>query len=149
MNNISHNPTVQEVQSLLTQNDLPTNDLPELDMAHFYTCGATGKSQGVIGLELCGQDGLLRSFAVLPEARGSGCGAALLGKLEQHATKIGIKNLYLLTNTAEKYFHNKGFKSIPRELAPKSIRSTQEFSSLCPASATLMHKQMPETITAN
>lgn len=142
MTNIYRNPVLEEVQVLLEQSDLPTNDLSELDLDHFYACEARGELQGVIGLEVYGADALLRSFAVSAKARGTGYGAALLSKVEEHSSAIGVDNLYLLTNTAEKYFQNKGFKSIPRELAPEPIKSTKEFSSLCPASATLMYKVM-------
>jgi len=34
----------------------------KLEGTHFYTCGATGKSQGVIGLEVCGLDAYLTIF---------------------------------------------------------------------------------------
>lgn len=142
MKNIYRNPTREAVHRLLEQNNLPTNDLSDLDFDHFYACGVAGDMQGVIGLEVHGADGLLRSFAVSEDARGSGCGAALLNKLEQHSRNIGIKRLYLLTNTAEIYFQTRGFKSISRELAPESVRSTKEFSSLCPDDATLMYKPM-------
>lgn len=137
---IYQNPTKDEVLRLLEQNNLPSNDLSELDLSHFYGCSVKGESQGIIGLEVFGTDGLLRSFAVSENAQGKGCGAALLSELEQYSRKIGIENLYLLTNTAERYFLNKGYTAIPRELASEAIQSTKEFSSLCPASATLMHK---------
>ena len=142
MTRIYPSPNIEEVHFLLEQNNLPANDLSQMDLDHFYACAVSGELQGVIGLELCGSDGLLRSFSVSEKARGNGCGTALLSKLEQHSREIGIERLYLLTNTAEKYFQKKGFKSIPRERAPESIRSTKEFSSLCPSDATLMHKLM-------
>lgn len=138
--NIYQSPSIEEVQPLLELNELPTKDLSELSLDHFYACGARGEPQGVIGLQVYGTEGLLRSFAVSQDSQGNGYGAALLRKLEQHAVNLGIEDLYLLTDTAELYFQSKGFSKIPRELASESIRSTKEFSSLCPASAVLMHK---------
>lgn len=64
MNHIYPSPTIEEVHFLLEQNNLPTNDLSQMDLDHFYACIASGEVQGVIGLELYGSDGLLRSFAV-------------------------------------------------------------------------------------
>ena len=89
-----------------------------------------------------GSDGLLRSLAVDAEAQGQGCGSSLYNQLEKHSKSIGIKTLYLLTETAEEYFERKGFKSIPRELASYSIKQTKKFSGLCPNSATLMRKSI-------
>lgn len=138
--NIYQNPDVEDVKRLLEKNDLPTNDLSDLALDHFYACGERGDPKGIIGLEVYGSEGLLRSFAVSNDSQGHGYGAALLSKLEQHSENIGIYNLYLLTTTAELYFQKKGFKIISRQLAPESIRSTKEFSGLCPESATFMHK---------
>lgn len=138
--NIYQTPSLEEVQLLLQQSNLPTSDLSDLNLDHFYAYGESGNVQGVIGLEVYGSDALLRSFAVSSNAQGKGCGAALLSQLEQHAIELGIKHLYLLTNTAEQYFLKKGFEKIARELAPDSIKLTAEFSDLCPASAVLMHK---------
>ena len=138
--NIYQNPDIEDVKRLLAQSNLPTNDLSDLNLDHFYACGQKGDPKGVIGLEAYGSEGLLRSFAVSEDSQGHGYGAALLSKLEQHAKNSGIDNLYLLTNTAELYFQNKGFKKISRQLASDAIRSTKEFSDLCPESATFMHK---------
>jgi len=83
---------------------------------------------------------LLRSLAVASDTRSEGLGTALLTQLEEHARSIGITQLYLLTETAEQYFLNKGFNRISRETASENIKTTKEFSDLCPASAVLMTK---------
>jgi len=140
--NIYQTPSLQEVQLLLRQSNLPTNDLSDLNLDHFYACGERGCLHGVIGMEVFGSDALLRSFAVSSNAQRRGCGAALLSRLEQHAIELGIGHLYLLTNTAEKYFLKKGFEITAREIAPDSIKSTAEFSKLCPESATFMAKPL-------
>jgi len=138
--NIFQQPELQDVRRLLEQNNLPTEDLAKLNLRHFFACGETSNLKGVIGLEVHGSDGLLRSLAVCSDAQGQGCGSALYQKLENYSKHIGIKTLYLLTETAEEYFQRKGFESILRELAPEEIQQTEEFSGLCPDSATLMRK---------
>jgi len=142
VNNIFQSPKLRDVHKILEENDLPTDDLSEINLSHFFGCGETANPRGVIGLEVYGSDGLLRSLAVDPEVQGFGCGSSLFLKLEQHSKSIGIKTLYLLTETAEEYFKAKGFDSISRELASESIKQTREFSDLCPGTATLMRKSV-------
>jgi amino-acid N-acetyltransferase len=48
----------------------------------------------------------------------------------------------LLTTTAEDFFRALGYARIARELAPEAIRTTREFSSLCPASSVVMVKRL-------
>jgi amino-acid N-acetyltransferase len=50
----------------------------------------------------------------------------------------GIRALYLLTTTAERYFPGFGFREIARDEVPTDVRETAEFQSACPASATVM-----------
>jgi len=77
--NIYQSPSIEEIQHLLELNELPTKDLSELSLDHFYACGARGEPKGVIGLQVYGTEGLLRSFAVSQDSQGNGYGAALLG----------------------------------------------------------------------
>jgi len=91
-------------------------------------------------LEVYGEDGLVRSLAVVSEFQTQGCGSSLLQSLEHYSKSIGIKTLYLLTETAEQYFEGKGYESIDRQQASASIKETSQFSGLCPDSATLMRK---------
>jgi len=142
LNNIFQNPKLRDVERLLDIHKLPTDDLFELDLSNFFACGEKDNPKGVIGLEVHGVDGLLRSLAVDPEVQGNSCGSSLLSALEQHSKRLGIENLYLLTETAEAYFRTKGYESISRECASDSIKQTTQFGSLCPKSATLMWKPM-------
>lgn len=41
---------------------------------------------------------------------------------------------------ADRFFAGLGFRRLPRELAPSEIKSTTQFSALCPATAVLMGK---------
>ena len=111
-------------------------------MSNFFGCGEISNPKGVIGLEIHGADGLLRSLAVESAVQGQGCASSLYKQLEKYSRSMGIKTLYLLTETAEEYFERKGFHSISRELASDSIKQTREFSGLCPDSATLMRKSI-------
>ena len=142
MNSIYQKPLLTNVKKLLSDNQLPTEDLSEVKMEHFFGCGEIDNANGVIGLEKHGDDGLLRSLAVSEVARGLGCGSALVNRLEGYARSIGISQMYLLTETAEEYFKKRGYVKISREMASDAIQTTREFSELCPASATVMRKEI-------
>lgn len=142
MTEIFQSPALSDVKKLLIENQLPFEDLSQSNMEHFFGCGENNKATGVIGLEKYGTDGLLRSLVVSSKARGFGCGAELVNGLETYARSIGIDQLYLLTNTAEEYFRKKGYSKISREKVSEQIKRTKEFSELCPASATVMLKNI-------
>jgi amino-acid N-acetyltransferase len=52
----------------------------------------------------------------------------------------GIEEFYLLTTTADKFFARNGFEVIDRNKVPSSIAGTNEFDSICPATAVCMRK---------
>jgi N-acetylglutamate synthase-like GNAT family acetyltransferase len=62
----------------------------------------------------------------------------LVEQIIADAESRGIKALYLLTTTAERYFPSFGFHTTPRDAVPDEIRATGEFRGACPASATVM-----------
>lgn len=139
---IFHRPSESLSRALLTQCDLPTEDLESRHFDHFFGCGHAGDLKGIVGLEIFGLVALLRSLAVLEEARGLGCGKALVAKAESYAKEKGVRELYLLTTTAELFFFRLGYASAERCLAPESIKCTKEFSDLCPDSAIFMMKKL-------
>lgn len=143
--NIFHRPTKKRTKELLLECGLPVRDLDALDFENFLGCGDEENPAGVIGLELHGREALLRSLAVTADARRSGCGGALIAELETLAKSLGVKELYLLTETAESYFASRGYRSVERHAVAENIRQTREFSSLCPADAAVMKKSLDST----
>lgn len=127
---------------MLAEAGLPTDDLSPRLLANFFFVGDARRPDGVVGLEYLGDQALIRSLAVHPDARGRGLGAALLAHAEQRARAHGIATLYLLTDTAERFFAAHGYLRVARERAPKPIRLSRQFSALCPASAILMAKSL-------
>lgn len=95
-----------------------------------------------IGLEQYGDLGLLRSLVTAREFRNRGMAARLLNHLMEQARSFGIRELYLLTETAESWFSKKGFEKINRNGAPEGIKGSAEFSRVCPASAVLMFRKI-------
>ena len=129
------------VRTLLAESDLPDAGLDAIFADHagdFVLAEAGGALVGVAGLEVRGDDALLRSVAVHPEWRAHGVGRELVKRLVCMAEARGLRALYLLTMTAEHYFPRFGFEVIARGAVPAAIADTLEFRSACPASAVAM-----------
>jgi len=139
---IFYGPPEYSSKQVLADCGLPTSDLGSAHFDDFIGCGSPEDLKGVVGLELFGSVALLRSLAVIKVARGLGCAKKLVFEAENRARESGIKELYLLTTTAEKFFSNVEYVQAERNAAPEQIKSTTEFSGLCPVDATFMVKQL-------
>lgn len=131
----------QSIIQLLQTEKLPVDDLPA-SLDNFFVETEDNKVIGVIGLELYGDCGLLRSMIVDKEHRNKNIASGLVQRLENHAKTIGINCMYLLTETAPQYFERKGYQKITRDEVPESLKASSEFSHVCPVSATVMKKQV-------
>lgn len=114
-------------------------------MNDFLVLRAGDDLVGCVGLERAGDAGLLRSLAVTPESWGVGLGDVLLRAIEAKAVAAGIQRLFLLTTSAPNFFAARGYLPVTRSDAPDTIRSTTEFASICPASATCMARALRST----
>ena len=140
--NLLQRPPASAVRQLLEEVQLPTSDLTQAHLDNFLGCGDSGALEGVVGLELYPPVALLRSLAVASICRSRGLGTTLLAEAERHARHRGVKEIYLLTTTAERFFARSGYERIEREAAPEAIRATREFSAICPASSAVMKKRL-------
>lgn len=130
-----------EIEQLLEDSGLPLAGVAEA-LEQFLVARDGGRLAGVIGLERYGPVALLRSAAVDPAARGRRIGAMLVDRLVAEAGERGIRELYLLTTTAEKWFPRFGFHSIARSEVPEAVRESVEFREACPASAAAMVRRV-------
>lgn len=130
---------------LLRGAGLPVEDLSSERVA--LIAGKDEIIQGVIGLEVYGDVGLLRSLVVSSDARGAGIGPALVTALETVCLTEGVGELWLLTIDADVFFAKLGYMTKDRSDAPDAIRSTDEFSALCPGDAVLMCKNLQKNQT--
>jgi amino-acid N-acetyltransferase len=135
-------PTEASVKRLLNAANLNSSDLTPEHMKQFFGTGAKENLDGVVGLELFGTIGLLRSLAVVSSRRRTGLGSRLVAQAEDYARNHGIKSLYLLTDTAEAFFTHRGYRRLGRDEAPHAIRETREFSEICPVSSVFMIKHL-------
>ena len=134
-------PALARISNLLAANSLPVDDLGEGKVDLFCRC-ASNEVLGAVGIEVYGAIGLIRSLVVADAGRGKGLGSDLVQDLETEARLRGVKELYLLTMTAEDFFAARGYSAIERNGVPSEIRSTRQFSSLCRDSAIVMVKDL-------
>jgi len=129
------------IKRLLKENNLPHEDIPaKIDF--LFMASSNSQVIGIGGVELYGQYGLLRSLAVDKPFQGKGNGKALCEKLIQDAKMKGVKEMYLLTTTADGFFKKIGFEKTKRDNVPDAIKNTTEFRDLCPVSSTCMRKRI-------
>jgi len=125
------------IGDLLVRSGLPDDDIGDGGV-EFLVAESDGEIVGTIGLESYPPVGLLRSAAVDTRMRGRGIGRQLVSGLAARARKTGFTRLVLLTTTAEKFFHDAGFRKIDRgSLSGGILESTQFTGSRC-ASAAVM-----------
>lgn len=125
------------ITQLLRAAELPTDGVDAL-VDDFLVADAP---QGIVGtgaVERAGNDGLLRSVAVAPGWRDRGIGRLLVERLMHDARDERLHALYLLTQTADRWFPAFGFHQVARESVPAAVQATPEFSSICPSTATVM-----------
>lgn len=134
-----------EIKSLLQYQSLPAEDLPDV-LTDFYAAVDAGKLIGLIGMERYSHYGLLRSMVVHPDHRNKRIAEALVSRLEQDAKSTGITEMYLLTETADKYFSKKGYITITRDTVPAELKNSSEFSHVCPVSAIVMKKPLQKQL---
>src|SRR5690349_18916456 len=101
MTQILQRPALPGAVALLQQAQLPTEDLTDAHCENFFFSGAREAPDGLVGLEVFGDVALLRSLVVSGQQRGVGTGTLLLAHAEDYARLLGIRQLFLLTTTAE------------------------------------------------
>jgi amino-acid N-acetyltransferase len=129
------------VRSLLTHAALPLDGV-DAAFRNGLVAEAGGAVVGAAAIEPYGPDGLLRSVVVAPELRGSGLGQSLVAAAEASACALGVRDLYLLTETATDWFPRVGYETLPRDAAPAPIAGSVEFTVSCPDTGVLMRRRL-------
>jgi C_GCAxxG_C_C family probable redox protein len=132
-----------EIKALLKSVSLPAGDII-FNRQLCWTIRIKRQMVGVIGLEVYAPYGLLRSFATHSSFQGKGVGSALYRYVLKQSALLGVDHLYLLTSTAGVYFEKKGWIHINRETVPRDVRQSEEFRSICPATAACMYYPLKE-----
>ena len=133
------------ITSLLSECDLPACEIAG-HVSSFILAEIHQQVVGVVGLEACGDFGLLRSLAVGNQYRRQGIGASLLERIVSYAQYQRIKTVFLLTLNADGFFRRYGFVQVGREDVPQPIQKTAEFKHVCPASAICMSRRIDKGV---
>jgi len=127
---------------VLAKAELATEDIDEPGRLFWRFENPDQVPLGFGGLEIHGKDALLRSVVTLPPAQGRGIGRGIVVALEVEATALGCRTMWLITTETMRFFERLGYAACDRAAVPEAIRGTRQFSSLCPASATVMTKRL-------
>ncbi|MGA8890282.1 MAG: arsenic resistance N-acetyltransferase ArsN2 [Anaeromyxobacteraceae bacterium] len=130
------------IRALLEASALPAADVDGEGAQRLLVAREDGRLAGCIGLEVHGDAGLLRSFAVAPPLRRRGIGAALHDAAVVQARTLGVRDLYVLTTTVKERALRTGFEEVAREQVPEALRAGAQFRSLCPASAACLRLRL-------
>ena len=128
---------LSEIADLLAGNNLPYLDIVP-GKQNFVVAEIDHKIIGCVGFEGYEESGLLRSLAVCQNHRNLNIAHVLIEKILMLGQEQGIQEFYLLTTTACNFFSKLGWKSINRDHASEGIKSTTEFTSICPSVAVCM-----------
>jgi N-acetylglutamate synthase-like GNAT family acetyltransferase len=132
---------LEAIRALLTSLKLPVDGVAE-HLGRFMVLELDGRFAGTAGLEVYGERGLLRSLAVAPSRQGVGFGQYLYEAVVDRARELGVRELFLLTETAERFFRHNGFAVVPRAAAGPELNGSVEFRAACPASAVCMRLRL-------
>lgn len=132
---------IEQIESLLKEYSLPVNDIFE-NINNFIIAEQDNKIVGLGGFEKHGEIVLLRSITVTQEYRGKAIGKSIYQLLESKISRLGINQLYLLTETATDYFKNIGFTIKERTDVPEAVMRTKQFKELCPSTAVVMFYEL-------
>lgn len=125
------------IATLLQTHRLPLQGAQD-NLENYWIAMVDGQIVGTAGAEVYGSITLLRSVAVEPSMQRLGLGKVLVDLVLENAQERGATTVYLLTDTAQKYFSAMGFEQIRKAEAPVSLQASAELKGACPASAVLM-----------
>jgi amino-acid N-acetyltransferase len=126
-----------EFKALLKASGLAADDLDfSKDLLVGYFEGNILVGTG--GLEVYEKNGLLRSLSVKMGIRGKSVGTNIAEYLIDEARERKLKAIYLLTENARGFFEKRGFRDIPRDSIPDSLKVSSEFSHVRPTASLAM-----------
>jgi amino-acid N-acetyltransferase len=86
--------------------------------------------------------GLLRSVVVAPERRGTGLGRDVVAAAEALAAADGVRDLYLVTETAIDWFPRLGYEVVEREVASAAVGESIELTTVCRDTGVTMRRRL-------
>jgi len=130
------------LKAALAKAKLPTEDIETPGRLFWRFETQDEVPVGFGGIEVHGEDALLRSLVTLPPVRSRGIGTAMVAALEFEARLHGCQNLWLITMDAAHFFARLGYARCERAVVPPTIQETAQFATLCPDSAEVLMKRL-------
>lgn len=88
-----------------------------------------GDLAGVIGIELCDYNMLLRSLALDKRYEGQGVEDALVQKIEDTGIMKSMRKFYTLVHKPwQEFFEKRGYEVVPKDWIPLNIKATDEYA---------------------
>ncbi len=132
---------VAAVEGLLSAAGLPLEGAAEA-----LSAGVVARDGGAVvaaaAVERYGDAGLLRSVVVAPDRRGTGLGHAIVAAAEDLARAEGVRELYLLTETAIDWFPRLGYEVVDRASAAAVVGESIEFTTVCRDTGVPMRRRL-------
>lgn len=127
------------IREILASVQLPGDDI-ESHLQNFLVLTSADRVVGCVGLEVRERLALLRSLAVAEHFQNQGHGRRLCLAVLELAQQRKISQVFLLTETAERFFALQGFDNIKRSGVPANIQESVEFQLPCCKQAACMRK---------
>ncbi len=118
------------IEALLTRAGLPI-DGAAAAFEHGVVARDGDRVVGAAAVELFGSAALLRSVVVAADHRGTGLGRGIVAAAEDVARAEGVRELYLLTETAAEWFPRLGYEPVDRAAAARRVGASIEFTTVC------------------
>ncbi|TDY65146.1 ubiquinone/menaquinone biosynthesis C-methylase UbiE [Aminivibrio pyruvatiphilus] len=127
---------VPAIAALLEENGLTPLGVAETP-ENFLVLEYSGIA-AVAGMEILGDTGLLRSLAVRRKDRKKGFGERMTDAVIDRAREKGVRTVYLLTETAERFFGRAGFTAARREDIPAPLMQSSALDRVCPQGSAVL-----------
>jgi amino-acid N-acetyltransferase len=129
------------LESLLAAAGLPL-DGAAAAFEHGVVARDGDRLAGAAAVELYGTAALLRSVVVDEAFRGGGVGRRLVRAAEEEARAAGVRELYLLTDSAADWFPRLGYQPVDREVARGAVGASIEFTLSCATTGVAMRREL-------
>jgi amino-acid N-acetyltransferase len=133
---------VPAVEGLLSAAGLPLDGAAEAVAAMGVVARDGDRVLAATAVERYCDAGLLRSVVVEDGRRGTGIGRKVVGAAEELARREGIRELYLLTETAADWFPRLGYDVVERTVASAAVGDSVEFTTVCRDTGIPMRKRL-------
>ncbi len=129
---------------LLEKANLNTEGLAE-NLDNFLVVEDVRQSEpymvGMVGLEIYGDLGILRSLVLRSESWNSKVGVELLSLIIGYGWKKGLREIYLMTQISQDFFEYWGFVEVTWDDLPEHLRQSSQFHEYDSRYVTLMRLQ--------